>query len=345
MAPPSDSDATISMTASSPDTHFAKKTCQSEIYSSPSATETLVATSALSTRSSTPTEVSSSLPSPSSGSTEPQQPRRTRRKSLAPRRSLSLGRDSKCDAPGLVFRVPFGAETVDVIQHPSDFTKDVRVAELPERRRRSTITGPMVRYDEELVDETRVPLIPSTVRRRRLTEVVLRHEAASKDGSQLPPPSESELFLSSLVIPYILQAEAHLNQLHSSEQQSQLFETSKPHPRRVAATRPVNYKEDVDADDETEDEYNSAFDGENDMEPAQVVPIANKKKKRRGSVSGKKKRVREGEKVCMSCRTTVTPIWREVKENWGEGWEDVMLCNACGLRMILFVLHLDIVCS
>lgn len=38
------------------------------------------------------------------------------------------------------------------------------------------------------------------------------------------------------------------------------------------------------------------------------------------------------DKVCVSCHTNQTPIWRQVKENWGEGWQEVSLCNGCSLQ-------------
>lgn len=57
------------------------------------------------------------------------------------------------------------------------------------------------------------------------------------------------------------------------------------------------------------------------------------RRKRKLSTSLRRRRTRtDSEKVCASCETTVTPIWREVRENWGDGWENIMLCNACGLR-------------
>jgi len=75
-------------------------------------------------------------------------------------------------------------------------------------------------------------------------------------------------------------------------------------------------------------ENDSEFDDESDMD-VESKP----KKKRRGSVSHKKRRARSSaDKVCHSCNTTSTPIWREVKEQWGDNWEDVLLCNACGLQ-------------
>lgn len=56
-------------------------------------------------------------------------------------------------------------------------------------------------------------------------------------------------------------------------------------------------------------------------------------KKKKKMVKRPRSRARAiGEKVCFSCKTMQTPIWREVKETWGDGWEDVLLCNACGLR-------------
>ncbi|KAI3634743.1 hypothetical protein MIR68_007124 [Amoeboaphelidium protococcarum] len=39
-----------------------------------------------------------------------------------------------------------------------------------------------------------------------------------------------------------------------------------------------------------------------------------------------------GTKCCTSCKTRDTPIWREVKEQWGPEWKSVILCNACGLQ-------------
>ncbi|KAI3631528.1 hypothetical protein MIR68_010411 [Amoeboaphelidium protococcarum] len=39
-----------------------------------------------------------------------------------------------------------------------------------------------------------------------------------------------------------------------------------------------------------------------------------------------------GSKCCTSCKTRDTPIWREVKEQWGPEWKSVILCNACGLQ-------------
>jgi hypothetical protein len=88
-----------------------------------------------------------------------------------------------------------------------------------------------------------------------------------------------------------------------------------------------------------------------DFEGAATKP----KKKRKpssasstGGVGGGQKRPRSrqrsaSEKYCYSCKTTQTPIWREVKDTWGDGWEDVMLCNACGLRkftMFQSIIHL-----
>jgi hypothetical protein len=57
-----------------------------------------------------------------------------------------------------------------------------------------------------------------------------------------------------------------------------------------------------------------------------------KKKKKHGNKRIRSKTKSSGEKICSSCSTTQTPIWREVKESWGDNWQEILLCNACGLQ-------------
>ena len=78
------------------------------------------------------------------------------------------------------------------------------------------------------------------------------------------------------------------------------------------------FEEDEDDDDELSDSFS---------------PKVKQKKK---VVKPKRTRSKEAkihaEKFCASCKTNQTPIWREVKESWGDAWQEIMLCNACGLQ-------------
>lgn len=75
----------------------------------------------------------------------------------------------------------------------------------------------------------------------------------------------------------------------------------------------------------------SSYDGE-DYDDDGVFGGAKKKKVKRVKRERATKPARLGEKICASCSSTQTPIWREVKEHWGDNWMEVLLCNACGLR-------------
>lgn len=101
----------------------------------------------------------------------------------------------------------------------------------------------------------------------------------------------------------------------------------------------TNYEEEEESEAEEEEaaeeeEQAESYEGEEDLidyytPPATPLPGKKKKAVRKPRVN---KPRHSGEKVCCSCQTTQTPIWREVKDHWGEGWEDVLLCNACGLQ-------------
>ena len=87
-----------------------------------------------------------------------------------------------------------------------------------------------------------------------------------------------------------------------------------------------------------------SFMEEEGLKSSAVVSKVNAKKKRIMNINSKKakSKARGGsDKSCCSCGTSQTPIWREVKESWGEGWENILLCNACGLQWRMSSMHCD----
>jgi hypothetical protein len=120
--------------------------------------------------------------------------------------------------------------------------------------------------------------------------------------------------------------------------------------------RAVNYAVDLGCEDDDEDDdiYDPVASNNyrNEDEIAMLkssskdteVAAKPKKKRKPTTTPPKKRRVHVGEKVCSSCSSTSTPIWREVKEQWGDGWDHILLCNACGLRKLFQTLcHLIII--
>lgn len=237
----------------------------------------------------------SSLPSFDGSDHKSRSISRRPRKSSCPVKSLSFASvNVDNNHPGLVFRVPFGEESVDVIRYPGEFDTYAEPGALyPARKRRPSF----------LVDAA--PTQPDLAwRKRKAVEAMFRSRDDNvAEVSRRANPS-SELFYSAIE------------------------EEELPPRRQRRPSRSV--EDDQPIDDDDGDEYLD----ESDMP---------KKKKRKPSVStGKKRRSRNGaEKVCASCTTNATPIWREVKEQWGEGWEDILLCNACGLQWRMCSLRCD----
>jgi hypothetical protein len=111
--------------------------------------------------------------------------------------------------------------------------------------------------------------------------------------------------------------------------------------RRLRAAPKRRRSEDDVSEHDEESVYEELFDEELGITPP-ATPMKKKVKKQQAMVKKPRaSRKTTGEKVCVSCKTNQTPIWREVKDHWGEGWEDILLCNACGLRTFLILLILE----